>query len=267
MTLRMVRGLKRTSRHGDSRLRTPGKRAGAILLGIAMLALVGCSTPLPPSTSGGPSDSSGTRTPRPTATPTPSSPSDATAGPGTTDPALTDDIPPGRSFAEGGGGPLSYTFRDEWRKARAAAQTWRSGAYLISAAGDFINDDGVPSHWSMNFIDQANADAVLLIEIDAWGKVTQTRTVTGGGVSSFVGQYTKRIPYAIIDSDKAVGLGKAALAAKYDLNKTKDPRIGLNFSEIDGTGPYWTFTLFNNSTANYITARIDALTGAATLPS
>jgi hypothetical protein len=105
---------------------------------------------------------------------------------------------------------------------------------------------------------------VLLVEIDPWGKVTSAGKVSGTGVSSFVGPYTQRIPYAIIDSDTAVGLGKAALAAKYDLAKTRDPRIGLNFSEVDGSGPYWTYTLFYTSTAKYVTARIDALTGVVT---
>ena len=70
------------------------------------------------------------------------------------------------------------------------------------------------------------------------GKVTQTREVTGDGVRSFVGRYTKRIPYGVIDSDQGVELGKTALASRYDPTRTKDPRIGLNFSQIDGSGPY-----------------------------
>jgi hypothetical protein len=170
------------------------------------------------------------------------------------------DIPPGRGIAEGGGGPMSYTFREEWRRAVGKAQAWRSGAYLISAAGVQVNNDGVPSHWAFNFIDQT-ADAVLLVEIDPWGKVTQTREVKGGGVSSFVGEFTKQIPYEVIDSDKAVAIGRADLASRYDLTKTKDPRLGLNISEVDGTGPYWSYTLLNTSTAKYVTARINAVTG------
>jgi len=133
---------------------------------------------------------------------------------------------------------------------------------LITAAGDYVNDDGVPSHWTLDFIDKADADAVLLVEIDSWGKVTGTREVTGSGVSSFVGATTASIPYGIIDSDNAAGIGKAALAAKFDLTKTKDPRLGINNSGVDGGGPYWTYTLFHNSTATYISAQIDALTGA-----
>jgi hypothetical protein len=159
---------------------------------------------------------------------------------------------------------MSYTFREEWRRARAEAQKWRGGAYLISGSGQYVNDDGVPNSWSLRFIDKAEADAVLLVDIDPWGKVTQTRQITGDGVASFVGQHTQRMPYDIIDSDKAVELGKAALAAKYDLAKTKDPAIGLNFSELDGSGPYWTYTLFYESTAEYVSVHVHAVTSAVT---
>jgi hypothetical protein len=75
------------------------------------------------------------------------------------------------------------------------------------------------------------------------------------------------MPYAIIDSDTAVGLGKTALASRYDLAKTKDPRIGLNFSLVDGSGPFWTYTLFDESTATYVSVQIDALTGEVTATS
>jgi len=185
-----------------------------------------------------------------------------TAAPSIAGQTLLDDIPPGRAIPEGGGGPNSYTFREEWRQARAAAQaSWRSGAYLVSASGDYVNDDGEPNYWTLAFIDSPGADAVLVVEIDPWGKVTSTREVTGVGVSSFGGQYSGRVPYAIIDSDTAVRLGKAALASQYDLDKTKDPRLGLNFDLVDGSGPFWTYTLFNEPTAAYVSAHVNALTG------
>jgi hypothetical protein len=107
---------------------------------------------------------------------------------------------------------------------------------------------------------------VLLVDIDPWGKVTQTREVTGSGVTSFVDQYTKRIPYNIIDSDTATNLGKAALASQYPLAKTNDPSLTLNFSRVDGSGPYWTYMLFYESTAEYVSAQINALTGVVTPP-
>jgi hypothetical protein len=176
-----------------------------------------------------------------------------------------DDIPPGRGIPEGGGGPNSYTFREEWRRARSVAQTWRSGAYLVSGAGSFVNDDGVPNSWSLTFVAEAAADRILLVEIDPWGKVTSTREVTGDQAVFLLGSHAGRIPYGVIDSDTAVAAGKAALGARYDLAKTRDPRIGLRFRDADGSGPYWTYTLFNVSTAAYVSARIDALTGAVTL--
>jgi hypothetical protein len=238
-------------------------------LAFSALALVGCATGgASPRTvgqrSGAPVASVGwvAATTTAAAATTAAASTAATNASATAGATLADDIPPGRSIAEGGGGPLSYTFREEWRRARAEAQKWRSGAYLITASGNYVNDDGEPNSWTLKFIDKANADAVLLVDIDPWGKVTQTRELSGSGVASFVGQYTKRIPYSIIDSDTAVGIGKAALAANYPLDKTNDPSLALNFSEVDGSGPYWTYMLFYESTAEYVSARIDALTGA-----
>jgi hypothetical protein len=184
-------------------------------------------------------------------------------GSGTGGTSVSAEIPPGREIAEGGGGPAQYTFREEWRRALQEAQKWRSGAYLVIASGDMVNDDGVPSYWALNFIDKTDADAVLKLDIDAWGKVTQKRELVGSDVGSVVTKYTKRIPFDIIDSDQAVTLGKAALGSRHDLSKTKDPRLGLNISETDGSGPYWTYTLFDQQTAAYITARMDAMTGKA----
>ncbi len=184
----------------------------------------------------------------------------------TVDQTAISEIPPGRSISEGGGGPTQYTFREEWRTALAEARKWRSGAYLISASGDMVNDEGVPNHWSLSFIDKADADAVLLVEVDPWGKITETREVTDDGVGSFVDTFTNRLPYDVIDSDKAVQIGKAALAARYDLAATKDPRIGLNFSVLDGSGPYWSYSLFHQPTAEYVSAQIDARTGEVTPP-
>jgi hypothetical protein len=176
-----------------------------------------------------------------------------------------DDIPPGRGIAEGGGGPLSYTFREEWRKARVEALKWRSGAYLVMGAGSFVNDDGVPSSWALTFVDGTAAGGALLVEIDPWGAVTSTRELTGSDATSLVGPHAGRIPYGVIDSDTAVAAGKTALTARYDMDNTRDPRLGLGFSAADGSGPYWTYTVFNEPTAAYVSARIDALGGTATL--
>ncbi len=180
--------------------------------------------------------------------------------------SVGDEIPPGREIAEGGGGPATYTFREIWRRALPPAREWREGAYLTSAVGDMVNDDGVPSTWRLTFIDKPDADTVLLMDIDAWGKVTEVKEVTGGGVSSFVGEYSKPIPYDVIDSDDAVARGKDYLASRYDLAKTKDPRIALNHSEIDATGPYWSYSLFYTPSAEYVLARMDALTGEVVAP-
>jgi hypothetical protein len=229
-------------------------RVGAVAAALA-LAVAGCGGAvwsLPPASQSGHSAATGT-------------PVSGTGTPVSGQTAL-DDLPPGRGIAEGGGGPMTYTFREEWRRARPVAQTWRSGAYLVSAAGSFVNDDGVPSSWTFDFVDRANPDAVLVVEMDPLGKIGAVRRVTGSGVSSLVGPHDARIPYSVIDSDTAVASGKATLTSRYDLAKTRDPRIGLSFSGVDGSGPYWTYTLFYEPTAAYVSAQIDALTGGATFP-
>lgn len=170
-------------------------------------------------------------------------------------------IPPGREIAEGGGGPTQYTFREQWRHALSTAGTWRPGAYLIGATGDMINDEGVPSSWRLLFIDKPQPDALLMVDIDPWGKVTEQRELTGDKMRSFVNESTRPIPFDVIDSDEAVTAGKKALEARYDLDKTKNPRVGLNFSVTDGSGPFWIYTLFYTPKAEYVTARMDALTG------
>ncbi|MEI8333916.1 MAG: hypothetical protein WCH74_08700 [Chloroflexota bacterium] len=53
----------------------------------------------------------------------------ASDAPATSGGSVADGIPPGREIAEGGGGPVQSTFREEWRGALAEAQKWRSGAY------------------------------------------------------------------------------------------------------------------------------------------
>ena len=227
---------------------------------LAVVLVVGCgssgSTPVPAGGPGATAAASATAAAAAGSTPRVS---------GTPDPALGQEIPPGREISEGGGGPVSYTFREEWRRALAEARKWRSGAYLINAVGDMVNDEGVPSSWTLAFIDKAEADAVLRVEIDPWGKVTKTEEVTGEGVASFVDQYTARIPYDIIDTDEVVTIGKAALAARYDPVKTRDPRIALSSNAIAGGALHWTYMLFYESDAAYVSALIDPRTGAVTL--
>jgi hypothetical protein len=192
--------------------------------------------------------------------PLPGTPGGTRTAPGTAS-AAASQIPPGREISEGGGGPVQYTFREEWRRALATAETWRVGAYLVTAVGRMVNDDGVPSSWRLTFADKAPPDAVLLVDIDPWGKVTSQEVVAGADATGLVGGSTKPIPYTVIDSDQAVTMGKKTLGAAYNLAKTKDPLIALNHDRKDGSGPYWSYILFYESTAEYVTARIDALTG------
>ncbi|MDZ4063380.1 MAG: hypothetical protein U1E22_01820 [Coriobacteriia bacterium] len=174
-------------------------------------------------------------------------------------------IPAGRAIPEGGGGPNSYTFREEWRRALPEAQKWRIGAYLISAVGDYINNEGVPSEWRFSFISDRDPGELLFLYMDPWGKVTRTEELADDEMLSNVSEYDKSMPYEVIDSDQAVQIATETLGARYNLADTKDPRIALGWSAIDGSGPYWEYTLFDNATATYISAQIDARTGVVTL--
>jgi hypothetical protein len=55
------------------------------------------------------------------------------------------------------------------------------------------------------------------------------------------------------------------LAARYDPLKTRDPLIALSANEITGGALHWTYMLFHESTAEYVSALIDPLTGDVTL--
>lgn len=229
--------------------RTFSRRWLAVLL-LSTLLLAGCSgAGSTPSGSTPPSTATGAAA---TSTPSGSTGSGTVSG--------SSPIPAGRSIREGGGGPVSYTFREEWRRALAVAQQWRKGAYLITASGTKINDNGVPSSWLMKFVDAIPADAVLMVEIDPWGKVTAKREVKTSEATDLLQPGDAKIPFGVIDSDAAVAAGKRVLAPKYNLSKTKSPSIGLTF-RADHTGPYWTY-LVEAPGSKYLSAKVNALTGA-----
>lgn len=173
-----------------------------------------------------------------------------------------DSIPPGTATAEGGGGPTQYSFREAWRRALPSAEKWRSGAYLVSAVGNYVNDEGVPGEWRFTFINQAKPDALLWLYVDPWGNITNSREESGDAVASNVGELDKAIHYDVIDSDEAVRIGLNAMGAQYDLEKTRDPRIALGWDPEDGSGPYWWYSRFYTLDADYVAVEIDALTGA-----
>jgi hypothetical protein len=167
-------------------------------------------------------------------------------------------IPPGRSFAEGGGGPLSYTFREEWRRASEVAKQWRSGAFLVTASGRDVNDEGVPSSWTMMFVDAIPTDEILFVTIDPWGKVTKKETIKTAERTDQLQPGDDRIPFGILDSDMAVAKGKAALAAGA-APVGGNARLLLSFAR-DDTGPYWNYVV-EAPNSRLATARINARTG------
>jgi hypothetical protein len=156
---------------------------------------------------------------------------------------------------------MQYSFREAWRRALSPAQQWRPGAYLVSAVGNFVNDEGVPSEWRFTFIDRAEPDALLWLYVDPWGNITNSREESGDAVASSVSEFDKAIHYDVIDSDEAVRIGLNSMGAQYDLTKTRDPRIALGWDAVDGSGPYWWYSRFYTPTADYVSVEIDALTG------
>lgn len=236
----------------------------AVALGLGLVA--GCT-----GSGGGSGDGSGDGAPDSTTTAPGEDGGTATAGEvsdeaGASSSTLVDpaQIPPGREIAEGGGGPIQYTFREEWRRALVEAQAWRPGAYLVSATGRYINDEGVPTEWRLSFIDApsgADADAVLFVVVDPWGGISETEEVTES-VSSRVSEFDRLVPVGVLDSDEVVALGREALGSTYDLADAQDPYASVGFSVLDGSGPYWRYGFFYPPSAEYVSVPLDALTGA-----
>jgi len=229
------------------------KRACATLIlvaafALAIMTLAGCGGPdqKPPGQTGG--DQLATSTPG-----NPDSPA-GDAVPGATS------IPPGRSFSEGGGGPKSYTFREEWRRASVVARQWREGAYLVTASGQNVNVDGVPSSWTMMFVDAIPTDEILFVEIDPWGAVTKKRTVKTAEVTDQLQPGDDRIPFGILDSDAAVTNGKDALSTA-NLPVSGNARLTLSYFR-DGSGPFWSYIVEGPSPSGTI-VRVNANTGEA----
>jgi len=167
-------------------------------------------------------------------------------------------IPQGRAFAEGGGGPESYTFREEWRRAVETASQWRSGAFLVTASGRNVNTDGVPSSWTMMFVDAIPTDEILFIEIDPWGKVTAKRTVDTAKVFDLLQPGDARIPFGVADSDVAVAKSVAALTAGGG-SRGGNATLTLAFAR-DHTGPYWTYMAEGPGSKRSV-VRVEAMTG------
>lgn len=166
---------------------------------------------------------------------------------------VPESIPDGRTVSDGGN--PEYTFRSLWKKALSTALKWKSDAYLVSAAGSFVNGDGVPSEWMMVFRTRAAGAKDLRLWIDPWGSVTRTEETAADDTFG-----TRAVMPDIIDSDEAVTSGLSGLAGQGAPAKTKDPRLGLGFKE--GAGPFWYYIVFDTSSGNYVTVTIDALTGS-----
>jgi len=214
-----------------------------ILLTLAVA--VGCTSPDTSVPSGGPAAPTGGAS---------AATSSATTPPSGEGPVVVvpESIPDGRKIL--GDGNPEYTFLSLWKRAVPTALQWKGDAYLASASGSFVNDDGVPSEWMMVFRTRAAGSPDLRVWIDPWGKVTRTEKTPADDTYG-----TRAVMPGIVDSDAAVTVGRSALKNK-GVTTTKDPRLGLGFK--GDVGPFWYYVVLSNG--NYVTATIDALTGKAT---
>jgi hypothetical protein len=219
-------------------------------LALALVAVAGC---------GGAGTGAGTGS---TTGGTPGGATAGTTGPGPGTPVdgpvviVPDSIPDGRTITSGGGNP-EYTFLSLWKKALPEALKWKGDAYLVYAYGGFVNNDGVPSEWVLLFRTHASGANDLQMWIDPWGKVTRTEESAPTDVRG-----VRAVMPDLIDSDEAVAKALPALAEKVDPAKTRDPRLVLGFR--DGAGPFWYYIVVENSSGNYVTVTMDALTGSVT---
>jgi hypothetical protein len=164
-----------------------------------------------------------------------------------------DSIPDGRTIS--GEGNPEYTFLSLWKMALVDAFKWKPDAYLASASGDFVNNDGVPSEWMMVFRTREAGGKDFRIRIDPWGKITQSEETAPDDTLG-----TRAVMPTIIDSDEAVAKALPALSAKVSPAQTKDPRLGLGFKS--DAGPSWRYIVLDATTGNYVTVTLDANTGA-----
>jgi len=163
---------------------------------------------------------------------------------------VPESIPDGRTVSDGGN--PEYTFRSLWKKALSTALEWKPDAYLVSAAGSFVNNDGVPSEWMMVFRTR-DGSKDLRVRIDPWGKVTGNQESAPDPTNG-----TVAVPSSIIDSDEAVAKALPALTDKVSPEQAKDPRLGLGFEEA--AGPFWYYIVLTPA-ADYVTVTLDAVTG------
>lgn len=190
-------------------------------------------------------------TPAPSTSETPSPSTDAPRGDGIAIPA-PGSIPSG-TVTRSEDRP-SYTFREEWRRAIPVAwKQWDDAAYLVQAFGSYMNDEGVPSEWTMHFRTPANSD-IGTLKIDSWGTVTEWRVMPDRSPNA--GSAARAVPPSIIDSDEAVAIGTARLA-KYPRTSLTDPQLQLLWAE-SGTGIRWYYVVYHAKSSSFISVEIDA---------
>ncbi len=155
-----------------------------------------------------------------------------------------DEIPDGKDVSVGGA-PPEFTFRTLWKKALRNAQLWSPKAFLVYAAGEFLNDKGVPSSWEMVFSKPEDDSECLRLTIDPWGKISERSVCDRGSCSGLVHissafQSVKPVVATIADSDAVSREAARLCKERFWVTNPFDPCVVLTWNNAHRR-PAWVY--------------------------
>ena len=160
----------------------------------------------------------------------------------------------GTTFNGSSEGRPVYGFLEEWRRATQTARTWDAGAFLVQAFAVGVNDQGVPSRWTL-FFRRPSDTAYLTVTMDPWGTVTDTHTLPSGAKPTW-----RAISRTILDSGEVATLGAKRFA---DLRQAALSRQQLQLLwAADGSGMQWVYVVYDADSHTFLGEVMDARTGA-----
>lgn len=188
---------------------------------------------------------------------------------GSIQPPRLADIPDGKDVSVGGA-PPEYTFRTLWKKALTDAQQWEPDAYLVYACGEFLNDRGVPSSWTMLFCSSKAKDRWFCLTIDPWGKISETSKGAGsppGALEYAAGALAAPgpIPADLLDSDTLAKLARKAAEDRFGIASPWDPTAIVLWDE-SRTQAVWIYRFRRAKGAAFQELRFEARSGTELKP-
>ncbi|HOJ33007.1 MAG TPA: hypothetical protein PK975_05560 [Candidatus Hydrogenedentes bacterium] len=188
------------------------------------------------------------------------------SGNGASQPPRLEDIPDGRDVSVGGA-PPEYTFRSLWKRALVGAQQWEPDAYLVYACGEYLNDQGVPSSWTIVFCSRKAKKAWLCLTIDPWGKISDTSKGTGSppGVLEYASEAlaaARPVPADLLDSDMLSKRAMKAVEERFGIASPWDPKTIVLWDKNQSRA-VWIYRFRTAKGDAFKELRFDARTGAA----